>query len=84
MLIARTLVVHGAGEPFLWQEFWTSLTSRNHSEEVHYLSRQNDSLREEFPALLEDVPSMLPLAKDVCGNEPEAVNLWIGWKKNSL
>lgn len=69
------------GEPFVgrwWQEFWKSLSG---SDEVHYLSRQNDSLREEFPALLEDVPSILPLAKDVCGNEPEAVNLWIGPSK---
>lgn len=62
-------------ERMSFQEFWKSLSG---SDEVHYLSRQNDSLREEFPALLEDVPGILPLAKDVCGNEPEAVNLWIG------
>lgn len=59
------------------QEFWTCLHSQQ-GDEVPYLSRQNDSLREEFPSLLEDVPEMISLAKEVCGNDPEAVNLWIG------
>eukprot|EP00434_Breviolum_minutum_P012343 symbB.v1.2.010877.t1/scaffold689.1/size246588/8 len=58
-------------------EFWTCLHSQQ-GDEVPYLSRQNDSLREEFPSLLEDVPEMISLAKEVCGNDPEAVNLWIG------
>ncbi|CAL1134787.1 unnamed protein product [Cladocopium goreaui] len=38
-------------ERMSFQEFWKSLSG---SDEVHYLSRQNDSLREEFPALLEE------------------------------
>lgn len=59
------------------QEFWTCLHSQQ-GDEVPYLSRQNDSLREEFPSLLEDVPEIISLAKEVCGNDPEAVNLWIG------
>lgn len=45
---------------------------------VPYLSRQNDSLREEFPNLIGDVPASVPLAVEAFGNEPEAVNLWIG------
>lgn len=45
---------------------------------VPYLSKQNDSLREEFAGLLEDIPASVPLAVEAFGNEPEAVNLWIG------
>ena len=45
---------------------------------VPYLSRQNDSLRDELPQLLKDVPSAVPLGVAAFGNVPEAVNLWIG------
>ncbi|CAN0008064.1 unnamed protein product, partial [Pylaiella littoralis] len=46
--------------------------------EVAYLSHQNDSLRQEFPGLMEDVEPFLALAREAFGNEPDAVNLWIG------
>lgn len=39
---------------------------------------QNDSLRDEFPELYEDVPAFLELGKEAFGNEPDAVNIWIG------
>lgn len=42
------------------------------------LLAQNDSLRDEFPALYADVPPFLALAKEAFGNEPDAVNIWIG------
>ncbi|CAM9165656.1 unnamed protein product [Ectocarpus sp. 12 AP-2014] len=45
---------------------------------VPYLSHQNDSLRQEFPGLMEDVKPFLALAREAFGNEPDAVNLWIG------
>ncbi|CAM9885504.1 unnamed protein product, partial [Scytosiphon promiscuus] len=45
---------------------------------VPYLSHQNDSLRQEFPGLAEDVEPSLALAREAFGNEPDAVNLWIG------
>ncbi|ETW04235.1 hypothetical protein, variant [Aphanomyces invadans] len=45
---------------------------------VPYLSHQNDSLRDQFPDLLEDVDPMLDFAAEAFGNSPEAVNLWIG------
>lgn len=57
-----------------FRDFWRSFSSAD----VPYLSRQNDSLREEFPELVKDVPDAVPLARDAFGNEPEAVNLWIG------
>eukprot|EP00752_Nemacystus_decipiens_P010892 g9685.t1 len=47
-------------------------------EGVPYLSHQNDSLRQEFPGLMEDVEPFLALAGEAFGNEPDAVNLWIG------
>lgn len=46
--------------------------------EVPYLSRQNDSLRQEFAAAADDVPENLPFAADAFGQPAEAVNLWIG------
>ncbi|CAN0425759.1 unnamed protein product, partial [Hapterophycus canaliculatus] len=39
---------------------------------------QNDSLRQEFPGLAADVEPSLALARETFGNEPDAVNLWIG------
>lgn len=45
---------------------------------VPYLSHQNDSLREQLPTLAGDVPRRVPLGLEAFGNEPEAVNLWIG------
>eukprot|EP00913_Durusdinium_trenchii_P000414 g379.t2 len=56
-------------------DFWKSLSSGG---EVLYLSRQNDSLREEFAPLLGDIPSVVPLAAEAFNNDPEAINLWIG------
>eukprot|EP00929_Paragymnodinium_shiwhaense_P003128 TRINITY_DN103535_c0_g1_i1.p1 TRINITY_DN103535_c0_g1~~TRINITY_DN103535_c0_g1_i1.p1 ORF type:complete len:405 (-),score=95.85 TRINITY_DN103535_c0_g1_i1:288-1406(-) len=45
---------------------------------VPYVSQQNDSLRQELPALLEDVPDCIKLAAEAFENEPDAINLWIG------
>ncbi|CAK9071393.1 unnamed protein product [Durusdinium trenchii] len=62
-------------ERMSFQDFWKSLSSGG---EVLYLSRQNDSLREEFAPLLGDIPSVVPLAAEAFNNDPEAINLWIG------
>ncbi|TDH66497.1 hypothetical protein CCR75_008159 [Bremia lactucae] len=59
-------------------EFLKNLKNRPNFDGVPYLSHQNDSLRTEFPKLFEDVPSAIELAVLAFGNEPEAVNLWIG------
>ncbi|CAE7895991.1 Jmjd7 [Symbiodinium microadriaticum] len=64
-------------EQMLFEKFLQHLQKRD-TGDVLYLSRQNDSLREEFPGLLPDVPAAIPLARQAFGNEPEAVNLWIG------
>jgi len=63
-----------------FREFWETMTQtdNSHSSDVLYLSRQNDSLRAEFPQLMKDVPPVVPLALEAFGCEPEAVNLWIG------
>ncbi|CBN79281.1 conserved unknown protein [Ectocarpus siliculosus] len=53
-------------------------TSGGAGKGVPYLSHQNDSLRQEFPGLMEDVEPFLALAREAFGNEPDAVNLWIG------
>jgi len=50
---------------------------------VPYLSRQNDSLRQEFASVAGDVPLQGPaFAREALGGssagEPDAVNLWIG------
>lgn len=44
----------------------------------HLRGSQNDSLRLEFPGLMADVEPFLHLAREAFGNEPDAVNLWIG------
>ncbi|KAF1326924.1 putative phospholipase, partial [Globisporangium splendens] len=61
-----------------FREFLTALNDRDGFDGVPYLSHQNDSLRDEFPMLYQDVPAYLELAKVAFGNEPEAVNIWIG------
>jgi len=66
-------------ESMPFREFWDVLSQpASDAAGVPYLSYQNDSLREQLPALAEDVPSALPLGVAAFGNEPEAVNLWIG------
>ncbi|RLN91787.1 hypothetical protein BBJ28_00004814 [Nothophytophthora sp. Chile5] len=65
-------------------EFLRVFRDREGFDGVPYLSHQ---VREEknlargakqFPALFEDVPSCVELAKEAFGNEPDAVNIWIG------
>lgn len=46
--------------------------------EIPYVSQQNDSLRQEFPNLIADLPDCIDFAQKVFGNPPDAVNLWIG------
>eukprot|EP00903_Cladosiphon_okamuranus_P016617 g15329.t1 len=57
---------------------FVSGASKGGGQGVPYLSHQNDSLRQEFPGLMEDVEPFLALAGEAFGNEPDAVNLWIG------
>ncbi|KAF0699872.1 Aste57867_9582 [Aphanomyces stellatus] len=45
---------------------------------IPYLSHQNDSLRVQFPELMPDVDATIAFAAEAFGNDPEAVNLWIG------
>jgi Cupin-like domain len=45
---------------------------------VPYYSHQNDCLRCELPQLMADVPPSIPLAAEAFGNQPDAVNVWIG------
>lgn len=48
------------------------------TDRVHYLQLQNDSLRLEFPQLLDDIPSELTCVSEALQKGPEAINLWIG------
>ncbi|EGZ18829.1 hypothetical protein PHYSODRAFT_500996 [Phytophthora sojae] len=59
-------------------EFLQILKDRDGFDGVPYLSHQNDSLREQFPGLFDEVPPAMELAVEAFGNEPEAVNIWIG------
>uniref|UniRef100_A0A7S4PT93 JmjC domain-containing protein n=1 Tax=Alexandrium monilatum TaxID=311494 RepID=A0A7S4PT93_9DINO len=65
-----------------FRDFWAWLATgrapAGGGQGVPYLSRQNDSLREELPGLLRDVPAAVALGVAAFGNEPEAVNLWVG------
>uniref|UniRef100_A0AAV1TZJ4 JmjC domain-containing protein n=1 Tax=Peronospora matthiolae TaxID=2874970 RepID=A0AAV1TZJ4_9STRA len=58
--------------------FLELLHTRNERQGVPYLSHQNDSLRDQLPGLFEEVPAAIELAVEAFGNEPEAVNIWIG------
>lgn len=59
-------------------KFLELLRNRNECHGVPYLSHQNDSLRDQLPGLFEEVPPAIELAVEAFGNEPEAVNIWIG------
>ncbi|ETM46241.1 hypothetical protein L914_08852 [Phytophthora nicotianae] len=59
-------------------EFMKILKNRDEFDGVPYLSHQNDSLREQFPELFDEVPPAMELAVEAFGNEPEAVNIWFG------
>lgn len=61
-----------------FEEFLKVFNDRDGFDGVPYLSHQNDSLREQFPALFDEVPPVMELAMKAFGNEPEAVNIWIG------
>lgn len=82
--VATGLFVKPLEERMRFRDFWAWLLKSADSEETHagdgvcYLSRQNDSLREELPGLLCDVPAATSLGTAAFGNEPEAINLWIG------
>lgn len=59
-------------------KFLQVLKHRDGIEGVPYLSHQNDSLRHQLPDLFHEVPPAIELAVEAFGNEPEAVNIWIG------
>ncbi|EEY64456.1 uncharacterized protein PITG_15677 [Phytophthora infestans T30-4] len=59
-------------------EFLKIMENRDEFDGVPYLSHQNDSLREQFPDLYDEVPPAMDLAVEAFGNEPEAVNIWMG------
>lgn len=48
------------------------------SDEVLYLQSQNDNLHNEMKDLLADAGEDLPIATEVFGDKPDAVNVWIG------
>ncbi|KAF4318907.1 hypothetical protein G195_007525 [Phytophthora kernoviae 00238/432] len=52
-------------------EFLKALKDRKEFDGVPYLSHQ-------FPALFDEVPPAMELAMQAFGNEPDAVNIWIG------
>jgi jumonji domain-containing protein 7 len=45
---------------------------------VPYLSHQNDSLRDEFTPVKQDVPPEIEWASAAFGTPPDATNIWIG------
>lgn len=72
------LFVRPLEERMKFSHFWQRLSDKEGHGEVLYMSKQNDCLREELPQLYRDVPEVVPLAKEAFGNEPDAVNIWIG------
>ncbi|CEG37087.1 Predicted phospholipase [Plasmopara halstedii] len=59
-------------------EFLENLKNRDTFDGVPYLSHQNDNLRDQLPNLFNEIPSAIELGVQTFGNEPEAVNIWIG------
>ena len=57
------------------QDFFTTPTSK--SSTVKYIQKQCDSLRTDFAPLLDDIGE-LEWARAAFGQDPDAVNLWIG------
>ena len=45
---------------------------------VPYIQKQNSNLTDEFPELLEDSGTEIKWASEVFGNQPDAVNFWMG------
>jgi jumonji domain-containing protein 7 len=61
-----------------FEEFLAKLGDRD-GDEVHYLSHQNDNLREQIGvALFEDVPASIGFVDEALGCAPDAVNFWMG------
>ncbi|KAL6770523.1 hypothetical protein ACKKBF_B31595 [Auxenochlorella protothecoides x Auxenochlorella symbiontica] len=58
--------------------FYQCLRRRDGASPVPYLQYQNSSLSVEAPQLLADVALELGWASEAFGNQPEAVNLWVG------
>uniref|UniRef100_A0A1D1ZN93 JmjC domain-containing protein n=1 Tax=Auxenochlorella protothecoides TaxID=3075 RepID=A0A1D1ZN93_AUXPR len=58
--------------------FYQCLRRRDGASPVPYLQYQNSSLSVEAPQLLVDVAPELGWASEAFGNQPEAVNLWVG------
>ncbi len=58
--------------------FMEMLESPQDGDAIPYLSAQNDNLRDRMPELLAQCASSLPLADEIFGSAPEAVNLWVG------
>jgi jumonji domain-containing protein 7 len=54
------------------------LLRSNHPMHVPYLSHQNDSLRDEFTPVKQDVPPEIEWASAAFGTPPDATNIWIG------
>ncbi|MES1907072.1 MAG: hypothetical protein MHM6MM_000259 [Cercozoa sp. M6MM] len=50
------------------------------NNDVYYYQKQNDCLRQECPALLQDVPESVDWFQKLLGCPPDAVNLWTGGK----
>lgn len=46
--------------------------------QIVYLSAQDDCLRKEFPFLLPDIDARLDIGGVAFGNDPDAINLWVG------
>ena len=55
---------------------------KNPGDEIFYLQKQNNCLREEYPELAKDVPPEISFFSEALGTEPDAINLWIGGEKS--
>jgi len=75
--VARPLFVQPEERIMTLGHFCGALEDAQPTDEVLYLSHQNDNLRTEVPSLLHDI-NPLSFAQEAFGNEPEAINLWVG------
>ena len=86
----KTYFVKPLEKEVLFSEFLKRVIAQDDSvdnrlesqDEIWYAQTQNDNLRGEYSALLEDVSPSIPWARIALQQDPDAVNLWIGSSKS--
>jgi len=60
-----------------FRTFLQLLEQGSQNKQVLYIQKQNSNLTQEFPDLMQQVPELL-WAREAFGQEPDAINFWMG------